>query len=139
MSKVDFTQSYFYSSCSIILYGPKKRPEKPKRPFFLFCQQSDYLGSPVSTRFGRKATWSMYVAYAAVYCTYTSCLHSTSSNINVYKVVLHQKSKPFIINPFDKRRQYTDTLFQLEITALSIQVHDLTDDVLTVNVLTQCQ
>ena len=33
------------------------------------------------------------------------------------------------VNPFATRCQYTDTLFQLEIAALSIQIHGLTDDV----------
>ena len=34
------------------------------------------------------------------------------------------------INPFVKRCQYPDTLLQLDIGALSIQIHDLKDDVL---------
>ena len=45
-----------------------------------------------------------------------------------------------IFNPFETRCQYTDQLFQLEITALYNQMHDLLDDVLTyrhiVNTLT---
>ena len=38
---------------------------------------------------------------------------------------------PWSINTFVTMCQYTDTLFQLEIAALSIQIHDLMDDVLT--------
>ena len=34
------------------------------------------------------------------------------------------------LNPFVTRCQQTDTLLQLEIAALSIQIPDLTDDVL---------
>ena len=45
-----------------------------------------------------------------------------------------------MLNPFGTRGMYTDTLLQLEIAALSIQIHDLTDDVLmywhSVNTLT---
>ena len=35
-----------------------------------------------------------------------------------------------MFNPFITRGQYTDTLLQLKTAALSIQIHDLTDDVL---------
>ena len=52
----------------------------------------------------------------------------------------HSQNWLCLINPFVTTCQYTDTIFQLEIADLSIQIHDLTDDVLmyrhSVNTLT---
>ena len=52
----------------------------------------------------------------------------------IYTNFIYKVKIKFSLNPFFTRCQYTDSLFQLEIAAFSVQIHDLMDDVLT-----QCQ
>ena len=50
-------------------------------------------------------------------------VHILLSNLHTYNYV---QFTGINLNPFVTTCQYTDTLFQLEIAALSIQIYDLT-------------
>ena len=97
-----------------------------------------------------KVHWSstsMWIKYRiirlieALNLTWPRALLTYVTLLSLAKIAVFPRFQPIRIestylNPFDTRCQYTDTLLQLEITALSIQIHDLTDDLL---INWQCQ